>query len=72
MQIIPTYPALWLTAALKTEEARQFALAALLFVVGQKLVNELPDQLFGRSVQHWKHVNYQGVHVSANTTQPHT
>lgn len=57
-----------LTAALEAQEARQLALAALLLVVGQQLVDELPDQLFGRSVQNRKHVDYQGVHVPANRT----
>lgn len=55
----------WLTAALETKEARQLALAALLFVIGQELVDKLPDQLFGWSVQHWEDVDYQGVHVPA-------
>lgn len=57
-----------LTAALEPQEARQLALTTLLLVVGQQLVDELPDQLFGRSVQHRKHVNYQGVHVPARIT----
>lgn len=61
------YILFWLTAAFKSQEARQFVLAALLLVIGQQLVNKLPDQLFGWSVQHWEHVHNEGVHVSANT-----
>lgn len=53
----------WLTAALDAQEARQLALAALLLLVGQQLVDELPDELLGRSVQHGEHVNDQSVHV---------
>lgn len=60
-----------LTTALETQEARQFALAALLLVVGQQLVDELPDQLFGRGVQHRKNVYYEGVHVPAKHIQTH-
>lgn len=59
-----------LTVALVAEEAGQFALAALLLVIGQQLVDELPDQLFGWSVQHWKHVHDQRVHVPAYTYTP--
>lgn len=60
-----------LTVALVAKETRQLALAALLFIVGQQLVDELPDQLLGWSVQHWKHVHDQGVHVPANTRAPY-
>lgn len=60
-----------LTTALAAQEARQLALAALLFVVGQELVDELPDKLFGWSVQHRKHIHYQSVHIPANNHHPH-
>lgn len=53
----------WLTATLDAEESRQLALAALLLLVGQQLVDELPDELLGWSVQHGKHVHDQSVHV---------
>lgn len=60
-----------LTAALHAQEARQLALAALLLLVGQQLVDELPDELLGRSIQHRKHVHNQSVHVPAKRTSTH-
>lgn len=59
----------WLTTALDAQEARQLALAVLLLLVGQQLVDELPDELLGRSVQHGKHVHDQSVHVPSRQTR---
>lgn len=59
----------WLTTALDAQEARQLALAVLLLLVGQQLVDELPDELLGRSVQHGKHVHDQSVHVPSKQTR---
>lgn len=47
-----------LTTALKAQEAGQFALASLLFIVCQQLVDELPDELFRWCIQHWKRIYY--------------
>lgn len=52
-----------LTCAFKAQEAGDFVLAVFLFLIGQQLVNELPDQLLGRCVQHWKHIHNESVHI---------
>lgn len=52
-----------LTCTLEAQEAGDLGLAVFLFLVGQQLVNELPNQLLGWSVQHWKHIYNECVHI---------
>lgn len=49
------------TWCFEPQEARDLALALLLLLVRQQLVDELPDHLFGRSVEHREHIHDQGV-----------
>lgn len=51
------------TCSFEAQEAGYLALTALLLLTGQKLIDELPDQLLGRSVQHRKNIHNERVHI---------
>lgn len=52
-----------LTCTFEAQEAGDLALAVFLFLVGQQLVNKLPNQLLGWSVQHRKNIYNERVHI---------
>ena len=56
------------TINLVSKEARELLLAVLLFLIGQQLIDKLPDDLLGRGVQHREYIHDQGVHVPAHRT----
>ncbi len=61
-----------LTCTLEAQEAGDLALAVFLFLVGQQLVNELPNQLLGWSVQYRKHIYNECVHIPVCVQQRET